>query len=148
MAVDLAHDDLGFIGRADHERVLQIPRPVARERSCNRAKRRQEQQGQRPEERNLAHGDAVGPNDLQREERHPAPHRRHLQHRPELVRRPVVGSVAVQVVQAVGVGKQHPQRNAEDEQRQTVRRQASNRDLRAGESGAERGNVGHEEHAT
>ena len=118
MAVDLAHDDLGFIGRADHERVLQIPRPVARERSCNRANDVRRSRVERPEERNLAHGTPGDPTTCSARSEHRAPYRRHLQRRSELVRAVLVGSVAVQVVQAVGVGEQHPQRNAEDEQRQ------------------------------
>ena len=101
VAVDLPDDHLGLVGRPDHERVLQVPGLPARDRSRDGAERRSggARSGPRRARAGRA-GPSSEPTSVEREDGHPAPHGRHLEHGADLVGGPVVRPVAVEVVEA------------------------------------------------
>ena len=141
---DLADDRGGLRRGADDQRVLEVPDPALAESAHRRAKDHQQDHRQRPDERDSGHRNLVGPEHGERDQEGPAPERGHLQDWSDFVRRPIVGPVAVQVVQAMGVGEQDPPGDAE--QKQNVdRAKRVEGDLRGEERQAQGRDVGAEQ---
>ena len=115
---ELARSELADVAGADDDRVLKIERTASRNRSCEPTRRRDENDGEQPEDDEPRHMRARKSREPRGHEERPGAERDELKDADDLVHRRVVDVLLVAVVQPEELGRDDPKRQGQHHHRE------------------------------